>query len=78
MDANFSNPQNLSQDLSELITKRKENYNHHLANKLNNPQSSPKGFWKILKTFYSGNKTPLIPPIIVNDNLASDYEEKKS
>ena len=61
MDANFCNPQNLSQDISELITKRKEDYNHHLANKLNNTQSSPKGFWKILKTFYNGNKTPLIP-----------------
>ena len=39
-------------------------------------QSSPKNFWKILKTFYNGNKIPLIPPIIVNDKLVSDFEEK--
>ena len=44
MGANFPNFQNLSQDLSELIRKRKEDYNRHLANKLNDPQSSPKTF----------------------------------
>ena len=76
MGANFSNLQNLSQDLSELMTKRKEDCNRHLFNKLNDPQSSPKTFWKILKTFYNGNKIPLIPPIIVSDKPASDYEEK--
>ena len=44
MGGNFSNLQNLSQDLSELITKRKEDYNYHLANRLNDLQSSPKTF----------------------------------
>ena len=57
---NFSNLQKSSQELSELITKRKEDYNHHLANKLNDPQSLPKTFWKVLKAFYNGNKIPLI------------------
>ena len=73
---NFSNLQKSSQELSELITKRKEDYNHHLANKLNDPQSLPKTFWKVLKAFYNGNKIPLISPIIVNNKLVSDYEGK--
>ena len=76
MGGNFFNLQKLSQDLSELITKRKEDYNCHLANKLNDPQSSPKIFWKILKNVYNGNKIPLIPPIMVNNKFVSDYEEK--
>ena len=76
MAGNFSNLQNLSQDLLELITKRKEDYNFHLAKKLNYLQSSSKSFWKILKTFYNGNKIPLIPPIIVNNKYVSDYEQK--
>ena len=76
MAGNFSNLQKLSQELSEVITNRKEDYNRHLGNKLNDPQSSPKTFWKILKTFYNGNKIPLIPPIIVNNKLVSDYDEK--
>ena len=44
MDSNFSNLQKLSQELSELITKRKEDYSCHLAHKLNDYQSSPKTF----------------------------------
>ena len=44
--------------------------------KLNDPQLFPKAFWKIFKTFYHGNQIPLIPPIIVNDKLVSNYEEK--
>ena len=76
MGGNFSNLQKLSKELSELITKRKEDYNSHLANKLNDPQSSPKTFRKIFKIFYNGNKISLIPSIIVNNKLVSDYEEK--
>ena len=47
-------------------------------NKLNNPQLFPKTFWKILKIFCNRNKIPVIPPIIVNDKLISDYEEKST
>ena len=75
MGDNFCKLQNLYRDLSELITKRKEDFNH-LDNKLNDPQSSPKTFWNIPKTFYNKNKIPLMPPIIVNDKCVSDYEEK--
>ena len=76
MGGNFSNLQNLSKELSKLTTKRKEDYNHYLVNKFNNPQSSPNTFWKILKTFCNGNRIPLIPQIIVNNKLVSYYEEK--
>ena len=73
MGVNFCNLQNLSQDLSELIITKRKDYNCHLAT-LNDRQSSPKNFWKILKTFYNGNKIP-IPLITVNDKFVSDYEE---
>ena len=54
MDGNFSNLQDLSQDLSEVITKRKD-YNCHLA-KLNEPQSSPKLSGKSSKLFIMGTR----------------------
>ena len=76
MGSNLSNLQSLSQDLSELIAIRKEDYNRHLANELNDPQSSSKILWKILKTFYNGKKIPLVPPIIVNDKYILHYKEK--
>ena len=75
MGSNFSNLQKLSQELSELTTKRKEDYNRHLANELNERQLSPKNFWKILKTFYNGNKIPLTTPIIFDKNLFQIMKE---
>ena len=40
------------------------------------PNHPPKNFLENLITFYNGNKIPLIPPIIVNDKLITDHEEK--
>ena len=73
---NFTNFWNLSQDLSELITIGKKLITVTLPNKWNDPQSFSKTFQKILKMFCNGSKIPIIPPIIVNDKLVSDYEEK--
>ena len=73
---NFAGLWNLSQDLSELITVGKKLITVTLPNKLNDPQSFSKTFQKILQMFCNGSKIPIIPPIIVNDELVSDYEEK--
>ena len=32
--------------------------------------------WSILKTFYNGKKVPIIPPLLINDKLISDFEVK--
>ena len=39
-----------------VIAKRKENYLNIIASKLNNPKTSAKGYWSILKTFYNDKK----------------------
>ena len=39
--------------VSQVIAKRKEDY-HIIASKLNNPKTSAKAYWSILKTFYNG------------------------
>ena len=51
MGGNFSNLQKLFQELSELVAKRKEDYNRHLANQLNDPQSTTKIFCKNPENF---------------------------
>ena len=38
-------------ELSEIIQKRKEKYFHDLSLKLNNPQTSPKMYWSIIKSW---------------------------
>ena len=62
--------------MSELVCKSKDDYHKQLARKLTNPKTSSKTYWSILKTFYNGKKVPLIPPLVINNKLESDFKRK--
>ena len=62
--------------MSEIKLKRKEDYYCAFSDKLNDPHTSAKSYWPILKTLYNGKKIPLIPPILISNKLASNFEEK--
>ena len=68
--------QNLSTEISDMISIRKEEYYVHLSKKLNNPSTRSKTYWSILKSFYKGNKVPLIPSLLVNNKIVLDFTEK--
>ena len=51
-------------------------YYENLAKKLNNPLLQAKTYWSILKTFYSGKKIPLIPPLLERDKFVTDMKTK--
>ena len=70
--------QTISTKLSEVILKRKNDYHRKLSDKLNDPETSAKPYWSILKTLYNGKKIPLILPILVNNKLISNFKEKAS
>ena len=59
-----------------MILKRKEKCYHHLSLKINNPNNSAKTYWSILKSFYNDTKVPLIPPLLVNNKIVSDFTNK--
>ena len=59
-------------DASEVIDKKKNDYNCHLSSKLDNPKTSAKTYWSILKTFYSRKTISLIPPLLHNNTLITD------
>ena len=65
-------------ELSEMIQNRKERYFHDLSVKLNNPQTSPKTYWSIIKSCYNGRKIPIIPPLSVNEKIITDFNEKSN
>ena len=44
--------------------------------KLNDPLTSPKAYWPILKTFYSDTKIVLIPPLITHSRVIINFREK--
>ena len=66
----------LSQDLTNAITNSKLAYYRRIASKLNDPNSAPKTYWSILKLFVNGKKIPLIPAILFNDQLVTNFSEK--
>ena len=68
--------QNANYQLSELINKNKKKYHERLTSKLNNPSTSAKAFWSILKTFVNGKKIPSIPPIFENGKFISNFSSK--
>ena len=58
-----------------------EEYQNNIALKLNDPMTTTKTYWSILKAFYNGKKVPIIPPInewipLINDRLILDIEVK--
>ena len=72
----YQNLQFAITELSDHTTERKNEYNFHLSQSLNNPATSSKTYWTILKTFYSGKKISLFPPLVINDQLITHFREK--
>ena len=58
-------------EVSHLISANKDKFYNKLAMKLNNPKTS-----SVLKTFYNGRKIPIIPPLLKDGKLESDFEIK--
>ena len=44
--------------------------------RLNNPATSAKTNWSILKISYNGEKVPVIPLLLINNKLVSKFKEK--
>ena len=51
-------------------------YYENLAKKLNNPLLQAKTYWSILKSFYNEENTPIIPPLLVDNNFVTDIQTK--
>ena len=42
----------------------------------NDRKTNGKTYWSILKTFYNGKKVLIIPPLLINNKLISDFRLK--
>ena len=62
--------------VSQVIAKRKEDYHNIIASKLNNPKTTAKAYWSIFKAFYNDKKIPVIPLLLINNELISDFKMK--
>ena len=63
----------ITKDISNAVNSSKLKYHERLALNLNDPKTAPKTYWKILKTFVNGTKIPLIPPLLVGNQLVTNF-----
>ena len=68
--------QEASNIVSQVVSNRKQEYYNSIALKLNNPKTSAKTYWSILKTFYNGKRIPVIPPLLINNKHVSNFKIK--
>ena len=71
----YQNLQFAITELSGYMTQRKSEYNFELSPSLNNPATCAKTYRTILKIFYSRKKISLIPPLVINDQVITDFQE---
>ena len=69
----YASLNSITQDLSNAVNSSKLKYHERLALNLNDPKTAPKTYWKLLKTFVNGTKIPLIPPLLVGNQLVTDF-----
>ena len=72
-ETNFIEATNL---VSELISTAKESYFVKMGYKLNDPQTSPKTYWSILKRFLNKVKIPEIPPLLIDNIFVTNFKTK--
>ena len=68
--------QKASAEQINIIKPSKENFYNNLAKKLNDSNTSSRKFRSIIKNFVNGKETSIIPPLLVNINLSSNFREK--
>ena len=47
-----------------------------MSQKLIDPSTEPKTYWKIINRFVNNKKTPIIPPLLVSNKIVSNFSEK--
>ena len=66
----------LQTKLNSLIEESKEKHYVRLSKKLLDPQTSPKSYWSILKTFLNNKKISCIPPLLHQNKSAINFKDK--
>ena len=66
----------VNKHLSKSIENAKRKYFFRISEKLNNPNTSIKCYWSLIKTLLNGEKVPCIPPVYDNNRYVTDFKEK--
>ena len=69
----YENLETITWDLPEAVSSSKKFYYERLVN---DPNTSAIAYWSIIKTLFNGKKVPVIPPILVNNKLVTNFKAK--
>ena len=67
---------NMTNNITTEISNSKKIYFDNLAEKLSDPKLNWKAYWSILKSFTNWKKIPVIPPLLINYQLVTTFNEK--
>ena len=68
--------QRVAIEVSDLIYEKENDYCNALAKKLSDLTTSSKTYWSLLKTFHNTKKVPIIPPILIENKLETEFLKK--
>ena len=54
----------------------KDKYIKQMCEKLNDPLTAPKTYWKILNRLLNNKKVPAIPPLLFDGEIISNFSQK--
>ena len=63
-------------ECTKLIVEVKDKHLAKLSSKLDNPDTAPKTYWSIINRFLNNKKIPIIPPVLFEGKLISDFKKK--
>ena len=65
--------EHLRNEIDNLISRSKKEYYQNINGKLNDPLTSNRIDWLIMKTFFNGKR---VPPLLFNGAFVTDFEEE--
>ena len=66
----------MTNNITTEISNSKKIYFDNLAKRLSDPKLNWKAYWGILKSFTNWKKIPIISPLLINDQLVTNFNEK--
>ena len=63
-------------ECEEIVSAAKDIYIIQICEKLNDPITAPKTYWKIINRFLNNKKIPAIPPLLVNGEIIQNFLKK--
>ena len=67
---------NMTNNIATEILNSKKIYFDNLAEKVSDAKLNRKSYWGILKSFTNWKKIPIIPPLLINDQLVTNFNKK--